>query len=659
MENGIDRGGGSTQARSSRAWARDVLGAIALVEAAIAQRVLTDLPELAEQADLGRASSNAFGNAVTLERVDTHAGTGALLQRAGERTSAGERVTVVASARGLAGARGAMRALVAQRLGVVAHALCHADDGGNADALSLADLGWGVLFASSVGESLDLALVARRAAEDSGTPFVVVHECSRVRHVEPIAPMSRELCEVFIGAPNARVRERESEERDASTGARTFAERVPFALGSAMRELEARTGRRHDVLERAPQSGGDSAVALVGLGTVGDSLIAEVDRLRAAGHDVAAVKLVALRPFPGARLVKALSRALAITVIEGVDVPLAQSNPLTAEIKASFADALTWAPDYPGVGRMPRILSGVAGVAGHELEAHDLDAIVHNMLADERGRRTFVLGTDQIHTPVAAAPHAAAPFSMRGVVVDAETATSCADLCVAVVASALGLRARASVRPLKGDEGSGFAFDLVAGRDRPRGAHAPHAARLIALSEIAALDSANPLRRLARGGIVAIPSAHRSADGVWSEVPTWAKALIHDRGARLIGYDARKGGPAGHEARWLTAAACAGLALAGASASAAGATGATGVAGHVVDPSLVAREVGEALRAALEGSAEIGGGHDALASLTTEAGEIARRAFEAHVEVPRATVERDEEGVRLGRKDARASSPPR
>ena len=120
MENGIDRGGGSTSTRSSRAWARDVLGAIALVEAAIAQRVLTDLRELPEQADLGGAPSNAFGNRVTVERVDTHAGVGALLQRAGERTSAGERVAVVASARGLAGARGAMRALVAQRLGLVA-----------------------------------------------------------------------------------------------------------------------------------------------------------------------------------------------------------------------------------------------------------------------------------------------------------------------------------------------------------------------------------------------------------------------------------------------------------------------------------------------------------------------------------------------------------
>jgi hypothetical protein len=39
--------------------------------------------------------------------------------------------------------------------------------------------------------------------------------------------------------------------------------------------------------------------------------------------------------------------------------------------------------------------------------------------------------------------------------------------------------------------------------------------------------------------------------------------------------------------------------------------------------------------------------------------EAARTAFETHVVVPRATVERDEEAIRLGRRDARASQPPR
>ncbi|MFX8000795.1 hypothetical protein ABTK84_20200, partial [Acinetobacter baumannii] len=67
-----------------------------------------------------------------------------------------------------------------------------------------------------------------------------------------------------------------------------------------------------------------------------------------------------------------------------------------AEVKSAFADALTWAPDYPGIGRIPRIVSGVVGTDGHELDAHDIDAIVQNAVADERGKRAFSLGAGDL-----------------------------------------------------------------------------------------------------------------------------------------------------------------------------------------------------------------------------------------------------------------------
>jgi pyruvate-ferredoxin/flavodoxin oxidoreductase len=58
-----------------------------------------------------------------------------------------------------------------------------------------------------------------------------------------------------------------------------------------------------------------------------------------------------LRPFFPGELVKAVSRARAIAVIEPLDVALAPSGPLAGSLKAAFADALTWAPGFPGVGR--------------------------------------------------------------------------------------------------------------------------------------------------------------------------------------------------------------------------------------------------------------------------------------------------------------------
>jgi pyruvate ferredoxin oxidoreductase alpha subunit len=126
-------------------------------------------------------------------------------------------------------------------------------------------------------------------------------------------------------------------------------------------------------------------------------MLSEVERLRTLGHDVTAGRVVSWRPFPGPRLVKALCRSLAVTVLEPVDHPLAVSSPLAAELKAAFSDALTWAPDYPGIGRIPRIASGTIA-PGRAVDPADVDAIVHNMLADERGKRSFVLGGHESHT---------------------------------------------------------------------------------------------------------------------------------------------------------------------------------------------------------------------------------------------------------------------
>ena len=628
MENGV--GSKSHGGVSSRARAKDQLGAIALAEGRICDRVLASGVEL-EMA----GEPNAFGGPVAVEHGEPQL----LVGRLEGALAEGQRASLVATAGNLATVRGTLRTIASRRLPAVVHVIA---ERGGAEALSLADLGWGFLFASGVEDALDMAFVAHRAAEDCGTPFFVVHERGQARHVEPVAAPTTELCDVFVGPSGSRVRKvtDPAHPSHANVSERAFAERVPFALGSAMRELESLTGRRHDVLERIPAT--DTQIVMVAMGEIGETLFGAVERVRAQGHDVGAVKLSAFRPFPGPRLVKLLSRAAVVSIIESVDQPLAQSNPLTREIKASFADALTWAPDYPGVGRIPRIVSGVAHTGSHEIEAHDVDAIVHNMLkGDDRTKRSFVFADDPTHA-LDRAPgtgsEAASPrtFGMRGRVADEAFASACAELCASVVHSAFGLRARGSKRALGAAEGEGFAFDVTASRERLRGSHASHALRLVALADTAMLLRGNPLARLGDGGVLAVPSSHRTADGVWGELPPYAKAIVFDRGARVIGFSSPHAEATGPDARWLAAATFAGVALA--------CVAPTGP--RALEASLVAREVEGALEAIL------GPGHEAL---TSKGGTLARAAFEAGVEVPRATIEKDEEAVRLGRRDARAA----
>jgi pyruvate/2-oxoacid:ferredoxin oxidoreductase alpha subunit len=609
-----------------RASSRDLLGAIALVEGAISQQVFLAVDGIAVP------EQNAFGDAIASERSDD---VGMLVRRCGQAAEKGRRVALVARASDLVAARLELASIAARRLGVVVHAIAEPARGGElppvaglAPALALDDLFWGMLLGAGVSDAVDLALVARRAAEDSGCPFFVVHERSHAHDVEPIVPPSRELCEALVGRAEGRVRRASipaSDSAGVAASDRAFAERVPFALGSAMREFETLTGRRHDVIERVPAN--DAAMALVGAGALGESLLADVDRLRASGHDVAAVRVVAWRPFPAPRLVKALGRAHAVTVLERVDQPLASSPPLATQLKAAFADALTWAPDYPGIGRIPRIVSGVVAPE-REVDSTDLDAIVHNVLADERGKRSFLLGAEEAHAlwvpPVTRT--AGGAFVMRGIASRRELAAAAADLCAAVLSSALGLRTRVAVRALPDDEGGGVAFDLVAARDRPRGTHAPHAIGVIAVGTPALLDRGNPFARLAPAGMLAFPSSRSAPDALWAEVPSFAKALAFDRGARVVGWSPG----ATDEDVWVSAASFVGVALAAAIRTST--ADRWGAASPAIDGPFVEKEVAEALALVVDPSRAAAVRRGALA---------ARAVFDQIVEVPRDTIDRE------------------
>jgi hypothetical protein len=156
------------------------------------------------------------------------------------------------------------------------------------------------------------------------------------------------------------------------------------------------------------------------------------------------------------------------------------------------------------------------------------------------------------------------------------------------------------------------------------------------------------LSRLAPGGLVAIPTSQRAADALWAEVPPWAKALVFDRHARVIGWSP---GAAGDDV-WSAAAAFAGIALAAA------AEDPSLREGRTVDGSIVEREVADALRVAFESSPDTERRDDPAG--VDRGARTARAAFEAHVEVPRATIQREDDGVRLGRRDSRvATATPR
>ena len=318
------------------------------------------------------------------------------LSAAASAAHEGKRAAAVLSSSELLGAIESLHAVARGRAPIVVHvlgsapgvaALHEGHTPGRDEIAPLLDVGAGVLVTWSAQESVDLTLAARRAAEDAETPFVLVTDGGG-----PVMALPGSgLVSKFLGA---RI-EPATGARDGVAGKRTernFAARAPFALAAAMRELGELTGRPLGPVERYQTADAEEIVVAVGQAYTAARSAAEA--LRRDGRRVGAVGVRVLRPFFPGELVKAVSRARAIAVIEPLDVALAPSGPLAGSLKAAFADALTWAPGFPGVGRIPLIVSVVFATLEGAVTEREVGEALVELAAGDRARRLIVFGSD-------------------------------------------------------------------------------------------------------------------------------------------------------------------------------------------------------------------------------------------------------------------------
>jgi pyruvate-ferredoxin/flavodoxin oxidoreductase len=359
------------------------------------------------EAAAGAAIISASAGAALGAPVERAPGAAEAIRAASARARAGERAAALLAADELLGALDALREAAAARAPITVHVAGRR--GGLAvgrDELAPAlDVGAGVIVTWSAQDAADVALIARRASEDSETPFLHVHDGPRPD--APVVLPGPELVERFLGARRAApsfadaplgpaedaggapTLRRDIHRKRAERG---FAARVPFALASAMRQLSELTGRPTAPVERVETADADEIVVAIGCAYPAARDV--VRALRAEGRRVGLVGVRSIRPFFSAEVVKALGRASAIVVIEPFDVALAPSGPVAAGVKAAFADALTWAPGFPGIGRIPPIISAAFATIDGVITERDVRLSLAEIASGERARRVVVFGSD-------------------------------------------------------------------------------------------------------------------------------------------------------------------------------------------------------------------------------------------------------------------------
>jgi pyruvate-ferredoxin/flavodoxin oxidoreductase len=468
---------------------------------------------------------------------------------------AGGRVTNFTSGQGLVLMKEVLYTIAGKRLPIVfhigaraltSHALnVHA---GHDDLMSVADVGWGMVFARNAQEAGDLALICRRAAEASNTPFFNVQDGFLTTHtVETVRLTEPEFMKEFIGNPNEKLMNMMDPENPVMSGTvqnqdaymkgkiaqRWYYERVGPALEEAFAEFGRKTGRKYDFV--MPYRCEDAEYILVGMGGYMETTEVTIDYLRDKGIKAGCLTVYCFRPFPMHEIVNQLKHAKAITIYERMDDPLSTTgNHLTREIKAAFCDAISGQMGHEQIDRAPRIYHAAAGLGSRDVRPGDINATFDNMIND--GQDYFCVGIDH---PLALKRgedpdlRPSGGFSMRGHSVGGFGSVTTNKVIATIAGNVFGKDVQAY--PKYGSEKKGLptTYYLTIGDEHIKSHSELEFVDLIILNDVNAI-LANPLKGVVDGGAVFMQSSHSDPKDVWQRIPDRHKESIRERKMRVF-----------------------------------------------------------------------------------------------------------------------------
>jgi pyruvate-ferredoxin/flavodoxin oxidoreductase len=472
---------------------------------------------------------------------------------------AGGRVTNFTSGQGLVLMKEVLYTISGKRLPVVfnigaraltSHSLnVHA---GHDDVMSVADCGWGMLFARNAQEAGDLCLISRRAAEASRTPFFNVQDGFLTTHtVESVRLIEPEFMKDYVGPPAQKlmnlmdpanplmsgVVQNQDSYMKGKIAQRWYYEQVAPALADAFEEFYRKTGRKYDFVD--PYRCEDAEYILVGMGCYMETAQSTVDYLRDKGIKAGCLNVYCFRPFPSEQIVNALKNCKAFSVIERMDDPLSTTgNHLTREIKAAFCDAMTGQNGLERIDRIPKIYHGAAGLGSRDVQPGDIIAIYRNMMHD--GQDFFTVGIKHplaLETTEEPDLRPRGAFSMRGHSVGGYGSVTTNKVIATIAGQVFGKDVQAY--PKYGSEKKGLptTYYLTIADSHIHTHSELERVELAVLNDTNALASGNPLTGMVEGGAVFMQSHLHDPAEVWKRIPAHHRKTIRERRIRVYFID--------------------------------------------------------------------------------------------------------------------------
>jgi pyruvate-ferredoxin/flavodoxin oxidoreductase len=433
------------------------------------------------------------------------------------------------------------RALTSQGLNV------HA---GHDDLMSVADCGWGMVFARNAQEAGDFCLICRRAAEASQTPFFNVQDGFLTTHtVESVRLPEPAFMKEYIGDPKktlinlmdpanpmmSGVVQNQDSYMKGKIAQRWYYDRIDGILEDCFDQFAKKTGRQYGFVEAYRCE--DAEYVVVGMGCYMETAKATVDYLRGKGIAAGCLTVFVFRPFPSRMIVQALKKCRAFTILERMDDPLSTAgNHLTREIKAAFCDAVTGQNGQEKIARLPRIYSGAAGLGSRDVRPGDLIAAFQNMMKTG-GQDFFCLGIDH----ALALPRPEDPdlrptggFSMRGHSVGGFGSVTTNKVIATIAGNVFGKDVQAY--PKYGSEKKGLPTTYyLTIADSHISMHCElELVDLLCVNDPTAMLSRLTMEGLVKGGAIFMQSPYTEPADVWKHIPEHNKRMIRERKVRVF-----------------------------------------------------------------------------------------------------------------------------
>jgi len=261
---------------------------------------------------------------------------------------------------------------------VATHALSIFGD--HSDVMAARSCGWAMLFANSVQEVLDFALISQSSTLRARVPFIHVFDGFRTSHeVMKIAEVNDQVVSMMIDpelvrAHRARALTPESpvlrgtaqnpdvffQSREA---ANVYYNRTPAIVQAEMDRFRDLTGRQYHLFDYVGAPDAERVIVLMGSGceTAEQTVQYLIDR----GEKVGLIKVRLYRPFAVDRFLQALPRSVrSIAVLDRTKEPGSAGEPLYQDVVTAISRNLM--SDEPRFARLPRVIGGRYGLASKE-----------------------------------------------------------------------------------------------------------------------------------------------------------------------------------------------------------------------------------------------------------------------------------------------------